>query len=349
MNQPCRRRLCAWSVVAVAAALPAGLTAQNTAPARPATAAKRWTPPRAADGRQPDLQGVWNFSSLTPVERPPELGTKATFTEAEAREYAARTVQRNNRDFNVPEGNVGDYNNFWYDRGTRTAGTQRTSLITDPPDGRLPPFTAETAKRMAAIAEARRGLTFDQPTPGGWLHDLGPRGVFVRCLTGFNSGPPMVPGAYNNYLQIFQTPDHVVILNEMIHNARIVPLDGRPHVGIRQWTGDSRGHWEGDTLVVETINFYDTTFDMQGFRGPTPDMRLVERFTRTAPDTLLYEFTVDDPKTWTRPWSAATSMSAASERVYEFACHEGNYGVINILSGARAAEAAEAAGKTKPE
>ena len=176
-------------------------------------------------------------------------------TAAEAAEFEKGALVRADRDRNVPAGNVGDYNQFWYDRGTEVAGTRRTSLIIDPPDGRIPALTPEAQKKKAAEAEARRGVDLDEPTPGGWLDDLGPGGLRVRCILGFNSGPPMTPSAYNNNVQLFQTPDYVVILNEMIHDARIVRLDGRPHGTLRQWAGNSRGRWEGDTLIVDTVNF----------------------------------------------------------------------------------------------
>ena len=254
---------------------------------------------------------------------------------------------RNDRDRNVPAGNVGDYNQFWYDRGTEVAGTRRTSLIIDPPDGRIPALTAEAQKKKEAVAEARRGVEMDAPTPGGWINDLGPGGLRVRCILGFSSGPPMTPSAYNNNVQIFQTPEYVVILNEMIHDARIVPLDGRPHGTLRQWAGDSRGRWDGDTLIVDTINFHApplmTTSEFSA------NMHLVERFRRMDADTLMYEFTVEDPTTWTRPWTAQVPMQRSEDSIYEYACHEGNYSVNNILAGARAKEAAEEASKNRQQ
>jgi hypothetical protein len=175
-------------------------------------------------------------------------------------------------------------------------------------------------------------------TPGGWVEDFGPDGLQVRCMLGFNSGPPMTPGGYNQNVQLFQTRDYVVILNEMIHNARIVPLDGRPHGNIRQWVGDSRGRWEGDTLVVDTRNFRRETSFQRG--RTTANLHLVERFTRVDNDTLMYEFTVNDPTVWTKPWTAQIAMARNSEPMYEYACHEGNYGMYNMLAGARAAEQA---------
>jgi hypothetical protein len=270
------------------------------------------------------------------MERPAELGEKVVLTDAEAADFETQALQRSNRDLNVPAGNVGDYNNFWYDRGTKVIGDKRTSLIVDPPDGRIPPLTPEAQKRRAAVTEARRGVGMDEPTPGGFVEDLGSGGLRVRCILGFNSGPPMTPGAYNNHVQILQAPGYVALVNEMVHNARIVPLDGRPHGKIRQWVGDSRGRWEGDTLVVDTRNFLRETM----FSGSTANLHLVERFTRVDADTLMYEFTVNDPTTWTRPWTAQIPMTKA-EVMYEYACHEGNYGLTNILAGARAQEKAK--------
>lgn len=301
------------------------VTGQGSAPSA------RGRVPRTADGK-PDLQGVWSFATVTPLERPAELGNKAVLTEAEAAEFEAASAKRSNRDTNVPEGNVGDYNNFWYDRGTSVLGNRRTSLITDPPNGRIPPLTTEAQRQVDALAEARRGIGIDEPTPGGFVEDLGPGGLRVRCILGFNSGPPMTPGAYNNHVQIFQTPTHVALHNEMVHNARIVPVDGRPPLpsAIRQWVGDSRGRWEGDTLIIETTNFLRET----NFRNSSARLHLVERFTRVDSDTLNYEFTVSDPTTWTAPWTASVLMSLSSEPLYEYACHEGNYGLFGILGGA---------------
>jgi hypothetical protein len=282
---------------------------------------------------------VWDFRTVTPLERPKDLSGKEVLSDFEAAEFERQQNVRNDRDTNVPAGNVGDYNQFWYDRGTQIAGAKRTSLITDPPDGRIPPLTPEAQRQRDALAERRRGVEMDVPTPGGWVHDLGPGGLRVRCIMGFNSGPPMTPSAYNNNVQIFQTPTQVVLLNEMIHDTRVIPLDGRPHGRIPQWAGDSRGRWEGETLVVETINFKEPTLMTTGVTSAT--MKLVERFTRVDANGLRYEFTIDDPKTWTKPWTAQIYMQRNPDPMYEYACHEGNYGLYNILAGARAAEAAK--------
>jgi hypothetical protein len=324
-----------WLAVPVAGQAPA--TRSQAKASAPAKTARPWKAPRTVDGH-PDLQGVWDFRTVTPLERPKELGGKQVLTDQEAEEFEVQAVDRANVDLRPPSDIVGSYNEFWFDRGKSVVGTKRTSLIVDPPDGRMPPLTPEAEKRRAAVTEARRGIGTHQPTPGGWVEDLGPDALQVRCILGFNSGPPITPGAYNQNVQLFQTSGHVVILNEMIHNARIVPLDGRPHLpsNVRQWVGDSRGHWEGETLVVETTNFLRQTAFARG--QTTPNLRLVERFTRTDADTLMYEFTVNDPSTWTRPWTAQIPMVRNELPLYEYACHEGNYGLTNILAGARAQE-----------
>ena len=290
---------------------------------------------------EPDLQGVWDFRTLTPMERPGEFADKDVFTSEEAAEFLeARLADIAARDEEVPADIVGNYNQFWFDRGTSVVETNRTSLIVDPADGRIPPLTPAAQERLAAMDAARRGVGGDEPTPGGWLDDLGPGGLRVRCVLGFNSGPPMTPGGYNNNVQLIQTPDHVVIFNEMNHNSRIVPLDGRPHLNpqLRQWVGDSRGHWQGDTLVVETTNFLRETAVLDG--RSSANVHLIERFTRLDEDTLVYEVTVDDPTIWTRPWTYVVPMRKNDEPIYEYACHEGNYAMEVILSGARAKERA---------
>ena len=295
----------------------------------------------------PDLQGVWDFRTLTPMERPDELADTQVLTAEEAAQFEqAQLAEIAARDDEVPADIVGNYNQFWFDRGTTVVETNRTSLVVDPPDGRIPPLTPAAQEKQAAIAEARRGVGGHQPTPGGWLDDLGTNGLQVRCILGFNSGPPMTPGGYNNNVQLIQTLEQVVILNEMNHNARIVPLDGRPHLGpdLRQWVGDSRGRWDGDTLVVETTNFLRETSFMRG--ASSPDLHLVERFARVDADTLLYEATVEDPATWTRPWTYSVPMTKNSEPLYEYACYEGNYAMEVILAGARAKERAAEEART---
>jgi hypothetical protein len=287
--------------------------------------------PRSTSG-QPDLQGIWNFSTITPLERPAEFAGKEFLTEAEAAAFEARTVQRNNRDTRESSADAdvaSAYNEFWWDRGVRAArvnGRVRTSLIVDPPDGKIPALTADAQQRAAARADARRQHPADGPED---------RSLGERCLL-FNAGPPMLSGPYNNYVQILQTPDYVVILNEMIHDSRVVPLDGRPHLpsAVRRLLGDSRGHWNGNTLVVETTNFSDKT----NVRGSGEQLRLTERFTRADAKTLLYEFTVDDPASFVKPWTAVLPMAKTDDQIFEYACHEGNYAMTGILRGARSQE-----------
>jgi len=333
--------------IAMALLAPAPVAAQATPSATRTAAATTaaTTLPRTADGR-PDLQGVWDFRTITPLERPVELGTKAFFTEEEAANFERQENRRQNRDLSdaergnvlYPAGGVSPYNEVWYDRGNKVVGSKRTSLIVDPPNGRLPPLTPEGQKTAAVRAAWQRDNSTGRTHADSWED----RPLQERCILGLNAGPPMTPGPYNNNFQLFQTPDNVVILTEMVHDARVVPLDGRAHLGIRQWKGDSRGRWEGDTLVVETTNFRRET----SLPGSSASTHLVERFTRTDANTLLYEFTVEDPSMWTKPWTAVIPMSKSEEPMYEFACHEGNHAMAGILGGARAAErAAEEAAK----
>jgi len=292
--------------------------------------------PRTAWG-QPDLQGVWDFRSITPLQRPERLENQEFLTEEEAAELEQAAVARDaaawDREARRTEagGNVGAYNNFWMDRGQKAVGTRRTSLIVDPPNGRMPEQTTAARERAGVRRDYRR----EHPADGPEDFSNG-----VRCILGFNAGPPFTPSAYNNNMQLFQTPDHVVVVTEMVHTARIIPLDGSPHLpsNVQQWSGDSRGHWEGETLVVETTNHTDKT----RWRGSTPDMRLVERFTRVDAETLLYEFTVTDPTTWTAPWTAAVPLLLNPEPMFEYACHEGNYSMGVMLAGTREEEKAAA-------
>ena len=318
--------------------------AAKATPAKETPATKAWTPLRTPDG-QPDLQGVWDYRTITPLERPKELGTKAFFTEEEAANYEKKENQRQNRDLIDPEqgglfyppGGVVPYNEFWYDRGNKVGGTRRTSLIVDPLDGRLPGWTPEGQRQADLRAAAQRNDQLGHPKADSWED----RPLQERCLVGLNAGPPMTPGAYNNNVQLFQTPGYVALLNEMVHSVRIVPLDGRPHGTVRQWAGDSVGHWEGNTLVVDTTNFKrETSLD-----GSSTNTHLTERFTRVDAHTLLYEFTVDDPTMWARPWTAVIPMTKSDTPIYEYACHEANYAMTGILAGARAAEKAEETAK----
>jgi hypothetical protein len=296
----------------------------------PATGAdSRAAVPRTSWGH-PDLEGVWSTATITPFERPAEMAGKPFLTEAEAAEFEKQSLARTNRDRRDggAEADVARaYNDFWWDSGTMVVPTRRTSLVVDPPDGRVPPLTEETQRRLDAVAAARklRGAA-DNPED---------RNLWERCIT---RGVPtvMLPQVYNGNYQIFQTPDHVVILAEMIHDARIIPLDGRPHPPghVREWMGDSVGSWQGDTLVVETTNFTDKF----SYRGSSGQLRLVERFTRSAPDILLYQVTIHDPSTFTRAWTVELPARRSSGLIYEYACHEGNYGLEGILKGARAEE-----------
>ena len=294
-----------------------------------AFAQKAWTPPRTSDGK-PDLQGIWTNVTITPLERPRDLGDKAFFTEQEALQYEKQVREQNNadrRDGGAQADVNRAYNDFWYDRGTKVVANRRTSLIVDPPDGRIPALTPEAQKRQADRAAAGRGHQFDGPEN---------RALTERCLVWPTAGPPMLPSFYNNNYQIVQAPGYVMILVEMVHDVRVIPTDGRPHLpsDVRQWFGDSRGHWEGDMLVVETTNFTDKN----SFRGSDENMKLIEKFSRTGPDTILYEFTINDSTAFAKPWTAHIPMNRMPGPIIEYACHEGNYAMSGMLAGARSEE-----------
>ena len=315
-----------WFVPIVATVLVLGQAA-GQAQTSGGQASDDWTVPRTASG-QPDLQGVWDFATITPLERPEEFAGQTILTAEESATYEQTRFAIVDHDTDAGAvlvcAGTGNYNEFWYDRGYGDdVPDRRTSLILDPPNGRIPPLTVEAQRRPRPA-----GRTSDS-----WLN----RGLSERCVVGFNSGPPMVPGAYNNNVQLFQAPGYVVIFNEMVHDARIVPLDGRSHISseIRLWSGDSRGRWEGDTLVVETANFSDRT----SFNGSTDALHLTERFTRVDTNTLHYEFTVDDPTTFSSAWTARVRMTRSGGPIFEYACHEGNIGLFGILAGARVQEA----------
>jgi hypothetical protein len=336
------KRMCAWIGLSAVLAFMAIPVAAQT-PAKKAGGPKSGAAMKTADG-QPDIQGVWDFRTVTPLERPDDLAGKEFLTPKEADEYATKIVASRDADANrakealrVVNGTNETqdvqlaYNNFWWDRGTKVVGNLRTSLITSPADGKIPALTEEGKKRQAERAEI-------QSRPAWGPED---RSVGERCIMGFNAGPPMNPGGYNMNVHIVQNKDYVLLLNEMVHNARIVPIDNRPFTGLRQWSGESRGHWEGNTLVVETKNFYQTT----SLQNSTPNYGLVERFTRLENGVLQYEYTVTDPTTWTKPWSAQIQMTLGDQPIYEYACHEGNYGMYGLLAGARAVEKGPAAKK----
>ena len=333
-------------LAAIAASIPAA--AQSSANARPAAKtapAKTYTPPKTPWG-DPDLQGIWPGNVGTPLQRPVALGDRSTLTDAEFAkrlEQAQKQAQSDNEEFVKPDAKAGiGPPSYWTERGKPT---RQASLIVDPPDGRLPPLTPEEQKLRK---EARGGRGF----PGEWrgeadsYDDLN---IYYRCITRGLLGS-VIPVVYNNGNQILQAPGYVVFRNEMIHEARIIPLDGRPHIGpnIREYMGDSRGHWEGNTLVVETTNFTDK--DAIGSNGAgypgdpghhSADMKVIERFTRVAPDQIDYRVTVDDPKTWTKPYTLLIPLKLDNNyQMIEYACHEGNYAMKDILSGARADEAA---------
>ncbi len=333
-----RHSLFFWSIVAIAGATALPVSGQSPLAAKPPAASSKapaktntnWIPPRTADGH-PDLQGTWTNATNKPLERPKDLGAKEFYTEQEFAEVSKKGFlgERNAQ----PEAHY-DFSQFGMDAmQAKFAPNLRTSLIVGP-EGRIPPMTAEAVKRNAERAALAKGHEFDGPEN---------RGLMERCIIyGQQEGPPMLPPMYNNNMEIVQSPGYVAILNEMYHDARNIPTDGSAHLpaSIRQWRGDSRGHWEGETLVVDTTNFTSKT----AFHGSSEFLHVVERFTRTGPATILYQFTVDDPHTWAKPWGAELVMGPAEGDLYEFACHEGNYGLANNLSGARAEEkrAAEA-------
>jgi hypothetical protein len=309
-----------WLLLALA--LAPATQAQAPAPA------SRQVPPRTPDGHS-DLQGIWTNSTMTLLQRPLGLGA---LTEQEAVKYeeAVKKDRSSDRRDGLPEVDVGRaYNELFFDRGTalaRVGGAVRTSLIVDPPDGHLPPYTFEARRRLAAES------FYAQEHPADSAQD---RSLAERCLL-WAGVPPMLPPAYNATYQIVQTPQYVMILLEMMHDVRIIPLDGSPHLpsNVQLWMGDSRGHWEGETLVVDTTNFTDKT----RFQGSDENLHVIERFTRVDANTILYRFTVEDPTTFLKPWTGELPFIAAPGPVYEYACHEGNYALQNILMGARAEE-----------
>ncbi|HEY6508507.1 MAG TPA: hypothetical protein VIY56_10880 [Vicinamibacterales bacterium] len=323
-----RRLLTMCAVATLGGQIVASLAAQSGVPGR-----LPWG--------DPDLQGTWSNATLTPLQRAPELGTKAFFTAEENTAFAKQRREQTNADRPLRPGEVGAYNDAFFERGAGGVKTLRTSLIIDPPDGRLPALLPEAQRRVAARLAAA------EKSPADSWHD---RWLTERCIL-FGATVPMLPEPYNNNYRIEQAPGYVTILVEMNHDARVIPLDGRSPLspGIAQWTGDSRGRWDGDTLVVETRNLkfnHQSRFGVGYLNGASDEnLRVVERFTRTDAATLTYRATVEDPTVFTRPWTIEIPMDRAEGEIYEVACHEGNYGMFNILSGHRAEErtAAEAA------
>jgi hypothetical protein len=313
---------------------------QGPVPTRPPSAAGKSTHSRTPWGH-PDLQGTWSNATTTPLERPSNLAANGTLTEEERAQLDREVAARRNTDQAPRQGDPGTYNEFWWERGNLL---KQTALIVDPTNGKIPPLTSEGQRRAALRAQAMKGRGESDSWEDRNLHE--------RCI--LYHGVPPLPTGYNNNYQILQTPQYVVIRYEMLADARMIPLDGRPHVGpgIRQWMGDPRGHWEGDTLVVETTNFnagagglYElgTVTHLQG-NGDT--LRIVERFRRTDADTIDYRFTVDDPTVFTRQWTGSIPLTRPAEPLYEYACHEGNYAMEHMLSGARAQEKAARGGST---
>jgi len=336
----------AAAVLATAADV-AGVSAQ----ARPTigSAAGTWTVARTPDGH-PDFQGVWANNTVTPLQRPKQWEGKSRLTDADVAELQsfAAQITENDGDAQFGDGFIlavlnkiakptsydpgtGNYNQFWVVE--RDWHDRRTSLIMDPPDGKMPAMTPEAQKRRAAEIERRKAHAFEDP-------EVFPLGE--RCV---NFGIPRLQAGYNSYVQIVQSPGYVMIMNEMAHDARVIPLDGRPHLDsrIRMWNGDSRGHWDGETLVVDTTNFSPKS----DFMGSHENLHLTERFRRVSREILEYEFTVDDPTTWTAKWTAMIPLALKNELIYEYACHEGNEAIPDMLRGHRFEE--RAATKTPPQ
>jgi hypothetical protein len=339
------RFFAATVAVAIILSMAPAATAQSSSPtpsrkAARASAAGGWVQPRTPDG-QPDISGVWSNATLTPFERPAALGSKQFFTEAEAAAYVQQRIDGTD----VPrptqpavEINGRAYSRVWQDRGTTLVATLRTSQVIDPADGKVPSMTPEAQAKFEALHAYTKRHPADGPED---------RSMWERCILFGGEGPPMLNEPINNNYEIVQTPGYVTIFVEMNHLARIIPLDGRPHAPqtMRFWTGDPRGHWEGNTLVVESTNFKSNGRNRFGitYDGMTDDnLRIVERFTRTDPTTIMYQATIDDPTVYTKPWTVELSMRARSTILYEYACHEGNYGLPGILSGARTEERAAA-------
>jgi len=339
-----RNRVLAFASALPLAILPAGAQETTASLSMKTAASVRWVLPRTPDG-QPDLQGVWTNNSVTPLQRPKEVGGKEFYTKLELADVQKRQRERLDLDYQegepaanhsgiegAPTENVHyDHAQFGLDwLQSKVAWNQRTSLIVGP-EGTIPPLTVEARQRLAQRAATEKGHELDGPEN---------RPLGARCLARENVGPPLLPTRYNSNLQIVQGAGYVAVEAEEIHDVRIIPTDGRPHIdkNIRQWYGDSVGHWEGDSLVVDTTNFTSLT----PFPG-AENLHVIERITRTDADTILYQFTVEDPGMWTKPWSGEVPIKRISSQLYEYACHEANYGLANTLRGARVAEAEAAA------
>jgi hypothetical protein len=315
--------LFSWAVAPIA-----GQAVRSVSNAQPS----KWTPASRTPDGQPDLQGLWNYQTATPLERPKEFADKAFLTEAEARRVEAEAAARNDDQLLTggSQGDPGTYNNFWNDPGLRVVPSRRSSLILDPANGRMPPLTPEAQKKRAAA------VAYEKAHPADTWIDRGPN---ERCV----ARPfPRLSSSYKNGIQILQVPGYVVLHHEYFHDTRIIPLDGRPPLdkSIRQWNGDSRGRWEGNTLVIETTNFSD---EQEVLVRGTPgidqgNLRLIERLTRVAPDVINYQVTFEDPTTWTQPWTLESPWRPDTSLHYEDACHEGNHSIVGILSGTRADE-----------
>jgi hypothetical protein len=310
-------------LVATAVAVPVDLVAQSAGAAKPRAASPAASKQRTPWG-DPDLQGIWSNTTTTPLERPATFGDKAVLSDQERAELAPKIAEQLNVDKQVRPGGVVPYNEFWFERGTLS---NQTALVVDPPDGKVPSFTPEAQKRW----DGRKvNVAADTYTD---------RSTYERCITRGIPGA-MMPGFYNHNYQIMQAPGYVAILIEMIHDVRIIPLDGRAHLGanLRQWMGDSRGRWDGNTLVVETTNLNDKVFERGGSTGFGANLKMIERFTRTSDNQIDYKFTIEAPTVFSKAWTVSTPMRKIEGPIYEYACHEGNYAMTGILAGARAAE-----------